>query len=74
MPPKLVWVPFDNRYGKDLWLVADLVTIEHVPNSDAILDSVAKWCTDTGCGKRMAYDMWKFKTKAELAMFLLRWA
>jgi hypothetical protein len=38
------------------------------------IEEIVKWNEEHQCGCRMSYDMWKFKTKAEMAMFLLRWA
>jgi len=37
------------------------------------LDPIQKWSEQTGCGKRTSFDVWRFNTEAELAMFRLRW-
>lgn len=31
------------------------------------------WCTQHRCGKRMAFDMFRFRDESELSMFMLRW-
>lgn len=31
------------------------------------------WCQENSCGVRMSYDMWKFRNRKELTLFLLRW-
>ena len=35
---------------------------------------VHQWSRSMNCGKRMAFDIWHFKSEAEITMFLLRWA
>ena len=37
------------------------------------LKPIQEWSAQTGCGKRTSFDVWKFKTEAELGMFRLRW-
>lgn len=37
------------------------------------LDPIQEWCNKTGCGQRTSFDVWRFNTEAELAMFRLRW-
>lgn len=38
------------------------------------LDSVQEWCIQNKCGLRMSFDMFKFRNKAEISMFLLKWS
>jgi hypothetical protein len=38
------------------------------------MDPIQEWSNETGCGKRMSFDLWKFKSKKEITMFLLRWS
>lgn len=40
---------------------------------DADLEPIQEWSTQTGCGKRTSFDVWRFNTEAELSMFRLRW-
>jgi len=37
------------------------------------LDPIQEWSKQTGCGQRTSFDVWRFATQAELAMFRLRW-
>jgi hypothetical protein len=46
-------------------------TISHL---DGHLEEIQRWCDETECGRRMAYDMWKFRKRADMTAFLLRWA
>lgn len=38
------------------------------------IDPIQRWCEEHNCGKRMSFDMWKFRSKKEITMFMLRWA
>lgn len=38
------------------------------------LDPVQQWCIENNCGKRTSFDMFKFRDKKEMLMFLLRWS
>ena len=37
------------------------------------LDPVQAWCDEHNCGTRTSFDTFKFRTEAEITMFLLRW-
>jgi hypothetical protein len=37
------------------------------------MDPIQQWCIEHNCGTRMAFDMFKFKTDADITMFLLKW-
>ncbi len=37
-------------------------------------EPISQWCNETGIGRRMSFDLYQFKTKAEVTAFLLRWA
>jgi hypothetical protein len=75
---KLKWERYQRRPGvwvrlhSDHWnsLIRD--TIE--TSIEQQLEEISAWCNETGCGRRMAYDMFRFKNKAELATFLLKWS
>lgn len=41
---------------------------------DTHLDPVQDWCVANKCGRRTAFDTFKFRNEAELAMFLLKWS
>jgi hypothetical protein len=57
-------VKLDNQYLK---FVGD-------PLTDDFMDEVQEWTKQTNCGLRMSFDMFKFKNKKHMTMFLLRWA
>jgi hypothetical protein len=70
MDLKLTWHKL-NRYPRGRWLQAfwpDFTDIEPT------LNEIQRWCKDNNCGTRMSYDMWRFKTRAEVTAFLLRWS
>lgn len=70
MSKKSAWVKIENKPG--YWLRFE--TSMYSSLVDDYFEQVQAWSNDAGCGRRMAYDMWQFKTKAEMTMFLLRWA
>lgn len=37
------------------------------------LEEISEWCRQTGCGRRTAYNQFKFKNRKQLNWFLLRW-
>jgi hypothetical protein len=41
--------------------------------SEEDMDPIQEWCKQTNCGVRTSFDMFKFKNKKEITMFLLRW-
>ena len=45
-----------------------------LPGIDEYLDEIGLWSKEHECGKRMAYDMWKFENEKDATMFMLRWA
>lgn len=38
------------------------------------MDLIQEWCERNNCGVRTSFDTFKFKNKAEITMFLLRWS
>ena len=58
------WIKFGSWSDEQSW---DIVSEE-----DMVM--VANWCAEHGCGKRMSYDMFKFRTEKELQFFMLKWA
>ena len=34
---------------------------------------INEWVEQTGCGRRVAYDMWQLKNKEAVMLFILRW-
>lgn len=37
------------------------------------IEPIQKWCEEHNCGKRISFDMFRFRNKKEITMFLLRW-
>ena len=75
MSLKLSWSPVPNRTPPGRWLKF------HVPDEylsvhdlEAHIEAMVKWSEANNCGRRMAYNMWQFKTKAEMTVFLLKWS
>ena len=44
------------------------------PAEDSALRSVQEWSELNKCGRRTAYNVWKFKNEDDMTFFLLRWA
>jgi hypothetical protein len=72
--PKLVW---KEHAHKPLVLYANLeythgaITPTGLKEEDLI--SVQEWCEKSKCGVRISFDMFKFKSRAEITAFLLVW-
>ena len=37
------------------------------------MDPVQAWTEECNCGKRMSFNIWKFKNEKQITMFLIRW-
>ena len=44
------------------------------PAEDIALRQVQEWSELNKCGRRTAYNVWKFKNPDDMTFFLLRWA
>lgn len=71
---KIQWVDTARQCTLAARLVEhdDPVDTRCITEEDMI--EVANWCNENNCGKRISFDMVKFKNKKEMAMFLLRWS
>lgn len=67
---KLKWNRVNDKPG--FWLRFDVDAFES--NYDLAIAEITAWCTESKCGKRMAYDMYQFKTESDMTAFLLRWS
>jgi len=38
------------------------------------MDPIQEWSKECNCGTRISFDMWRFKSKKEITMFLMRWS
>lgn len=41
---------------------------------ETVMKEMANWCENQNCGRRTAYDLFQFKNKQEVLMFVLRWS
>lgn len=42
--------------------------------TDSDMEPIQAWCEEHNCGTRTSFDTFKFKSKKQLTMFILRWA
>lgn len=73
MSLKLTWSNVEDREGR--WLKFR-VPDEHlsVRDLDEHIAEIVRWSEVTKCGRRMAYNMWQFKTDRDMTAFVLRWS
>ncbi len=43
----------------------------HITEEDGVM--IAEWCKEHTCGRRTSFNMFEFRDKEELTMFMLRW-
>jgi len=41
---------------------------------EADMDPIQIWSQEHSCGTRVSFDTWRFRTEAEITVFLLRWS
>jgi hypothetical protein len=41
--------------------------------SENDVDPIQAWCEAHNCGRRTSFDTFRFKNKAQMTMFMLRW-
>ena len=70
MEVKLTWTQID-RPPKGRWLQASW---NDAWFPDDALSQVQSWTVENNCGQRMSFDLWQFRTRAEVTAFLLRWS
>lgn len=67
---KIMW----QRNGKDLRAYTNVAPRGYsffLREEDMV--EVQQWCQLHECGKRMSFDTFRFKTRAQVTAFLLRW-
>lgn len=64
---KLLW-RVDTKQG--VWLVCYNASAV----SPGTLEKVQQWSNEHQCGNRIAWHTWKFKSKEEMTVFLLKWS
>jgi len=38
------------------------------------MDPIHEWSKETGCGIRISFNMWRFRTPEDMTVFLLKWS
>jgi len=74
---RIIWI--DTANGP-LWLAARLLYPEDeshhgyaVGLSEKDIDPIQAWCEEHDCGRRMSFDMFRFRNQREKTMFLMVW-
>jgi hypothetical protein len=69
---KITWVTAARRFS--LAARANLEPLGwEVGFSELEMVEIQEWCVKHNCGKRISFDTFQFKNKAQMTMFLLRW-
>ena len=42
--------------------------------NESDMDPIQAWTTECNCGTRMSFNVWKFESKKQITMFMLRWS
>ena len=42
--------------------------------NESDMDPIQAWTTESNCGTRMSFNVWKFKSEKHITMFLMKWA
>jgi len=71
MNRKIFWVNTANR--NTLAGRAEVGLQLAVGLNESDIDPIQAWCEQHSCGKRISFDMFKFRNKKEITMFLLKW-
>lgn len=59
---RVLGVPNYSNPGQVDWITEDNMV------------EVANWCEEHECGRRTSFDTFRFRTRAEITAFLLRWS
>lgn len=74
---KLAWTRLDRKYNNRIVLTAEAVhdhgAVTMTGLREEHLVPVQQWCEQTGCGVRMAFNIFHFDTEQEVTAFLLKW-
>jgi len=65
-----------SESGLNLKLIAEMDwedgTGVHAPDQH-VVERIAEWCYNNRCGRRTSYDTFKFRSRKQITLFLLRW-
>ena len=42
--------------------------------NESDMDPIQAWSVECNCGKRMSFNVWKFKNEKQITMFLIKWS
>ena len=42
--------------------------------NESDMDPVQAWCEQSNCGRRISFNIWQFKSRKHMTMFLIRWS
>jgi len=73
MPPKIKW---QQLPGNKLQAYVDEIGPRGYERGlrEEDMIPIQQWSDETNCGRRMSFNIWHFKSKKYITMFLLRWA
>jgi hypothetical protein len=73
MPPKIKW---QHLPGLKLQAYTDDVAPRGFERglNESDMDPIQSWSDKTKCGRRISFNIWQFKSKKYITMFLLRWS
>ena len=74
---KIKWVTAARRFSLSARTLVETRDGEHryYPTgiSEEDIVPIQEWCQQNRCGRRISFDTFQFKNKAQMTMFLLRW-
>jgi hypothetical protein len=72
-PPKIKW---QRLPGLKLQAYVDDIQPRGFERglNETDMDPIQVWSQECGCGIRMSFNVWKFKSAKEITMFLLKWS
>lgn len=65
----------DELAQSSKWIEVKHLTLEKPVffDPDSYFIEISQWCEDNNCGRRTAYNQFKFKNRKQLNWFLLKW-
>jgi hypothetical protein len=72
---ELIKISWRELPGNKLQAYVDpLATTQVWGLREAHMDPIQQWSQECNCGKRMSFDMWQFKSRKHMTMFLMKWS
>jgi hypothetical protein len=60
-----------QKYPSAIWIEVNHLDGSSLTDDEA--DAIMQWTMNNQIGVRMAFQLWKFQTEAELTAFVLKW-